>query len=209
MSRKNGLKTLINKQDFYYNELVHEITDDIIENLLLSIRYDQKQYHWPYNLKIDDEEEYLNFTYSTRRILSKNFIKNDITGSSGLDECCLPHVKIQMLLQERKWMRNHDYKYSQIAGVVAHELHHLTQDFSLVNYSFGESIVEYFLNPIEIEAFHVGFRAEANLSSVAIEDCIKRYLGNYLNDKRITKKEYEKILVNWLNPEIKLLKGVK
>ena len=202
------MKEIINKKDFYYNNLVHQITEDILENLSLSINYDQTQYVWPYDIKIDDEEEYINFTYSVSRIPTNQFIKNDIIGSSGLDECCLPHIKIQMLTQERKWIKNHNYKYSEIANVVAHELHHLTQDFSLVDYNFGETIVDYFLNPIEIEAFHIGFRAESCLSSKSIEDCIRYYLNFYLNDNRITDKEYEKILVNWLNPEIKLLKGV-
>ena len=42
-----------------------------------------------------------------------------------------------------------------------------------------------------------------------IKECIKSYLNYFLEDKRITKKEYEKILVKWLKPEIKLLKGVR
>jgi hypothetical protein len=69
-------------------------------------------------------------------------------------------------------------------------------------------LIGYFLNPIEIEAFHIGFRAESAQSGKTIEDCIRKYLNNFLNDNRITKKEYEKILVKWTKPEIKLLKGV-
>ena len=76
-------------------------------------------------------------------------------------------------------------------------------------FNFGESIVEYFLNPIEIEAFHIGFRAESNQNLEPIENCIKRYLDNFLKDDRINQQEYEKIIVKWLKPEIKLLKGVK
>jgi hypothetical protein len=204
------LKTPINELSFYYNKLATKITDDIFDNLNDGIKWDQTQYEWPYDLLIDKEEDfnYLNFTYSVERIPEKDFIKNDIIGSSGLDEACMPHVKINMLTKERKWIKNCDYDYSQVIGVVAHELHHLTQDFELVNYQMPDNIVDYFLNPIEIEAFHIGFRAESGQNSEPIELPIKRYLENFLINGLINQKEYEKILVNWLKPEIKLLKGV-
>ena len=122
----------------------------------------------------------------------------------------MPHVNIQMLLQERKWMRKHQYEYAEIANVVAHELHHLAQDFELVDYSFDqESIIDYFLNPLEVEAFHIGFRAESDITGRSIEYCIRTYLSNFVENDLITKKECESILVKWLKPEIKLLKGVK
>ena len=204
------MKTPINELSFYYNKLSSEIANDIFNNLNDGIKWDQTQYEWPYDLLIDKEEDfrYLNFTYSVERIPTKDFIKNDIVGSSGLDEACMPHVKIHMLMQERKWIKNYDYVYSQVIGVIAHELHHLTQDFELVDYKMSNNIVDYFLNPIEVEAFHVGFRAESNQNSEPIEDCIKRYLSNFLSDNRINQEEYEKIFVKWLKPKIKLLKGV-
>ncbi len=202
------MKAIINEPHFYYKDLVLEITDDILENLSLSINYDQRQYYWPYDMKIDDEEEYLNFTYNVDRYSNQSFSKDDIFATSGLDECCLPHVKMNMIIRKNKWMKKHTYKYAGIANVVAHELHHLTQDFDLVDYKPGEKLIDYFLNPIEIEAFHIGFRAEADLSGKSIERCIRLYLDNYLNDNRINKKEYESIFVKWLNPAIKLLKGV-
>ena len=51
-------------------------------------------------------------------------------------------------------------------------------------------------------------RYESDQNKEPIENCIKRYLDNFLNANAINKKEYEKILVKWLNTEIKLLKGV-
>ena len=77
-----------------------------------------------------------------------------------------------------------------------------------MEYSAPENLFDYFLNPIEVEAFHIGFRAESDQSNKSIEECIRKYLNNFLNDDRITKKEYENIIVKWLKPEIKLLKGV-
>ena len=210
MNRITGLKTPINENNFYYNELATIITDDIFENLNCGIKYDNTQYEWPYDLSIDKEENlrYMNFTYSVDRIPSHEFTKNDIVGSSGLDEICIPHVKIHMLMEARKWIKGHYYNFAQVIGVIAHELHHLTQDFELADYKTPENLVEYFLNPVEIEAFHIGFRAESSQSNKTIEECIRKYLDNFLNDDRITKKEYENIVVKWLKPEIKLLKGV-
>ena len=204
------MKTPINELSFYYNRLASRIADDVFDNLNYGIKWDQTQYEWPYDLIIDKEDDacYINFTYSVDRIPHHEFVKNDIVGSSGLDEICMPHVKIHMLMEARKWIKNYDYEYAHVIGVIAHELHHLAQDFDLVDYAMPDNIIDYFLNPIEIEAFHVGFRAEAAQSDRSIEECIKKYLDNFLNDNRITKKEYENILVKWLKPEIKLLKGV-
>ena len=114
MNRKTRLKTPINENHFYYNELASKITDDIFNNLNDGIKWDQTQYEWPYDLKIDKEEDlhYLNFSYEVERIPKEYFIKNDIVGSSGLDEFCMPHVKIHMLMQERKWIKNYDYEYA-------------------------------------------------------------------------------------------------
>lgn len=200
----------INENSFYYNELATKITDDIFENLNYGIKYDHTQYEWPYDLSIDKEENlcYMNFTYFVDRIPSHEFTKNDIIGSSGLDEICIPHIKIHMLMEERKWIKSRYYDYAQVLGVIAHELHHLAQDFDLVDYRMPDNLIDYFLNPIEVEAFHVGFRAESAQSNKTIEHCIRKYLDSFLNDDRITKKEYENIVVKWLKPEIKLLKGV-
>ena len=204
------MKTPINKLNFYYNELSDKITDEIFCNLADGIKWDQTQYEWPYDLIIDKEEDlrYFNFTFSVERISKKDFIKNDIVASSGLDEACMPHIKVHMLMEERKWIKNHDYEYAQIMGVISHELHHLTQDFELVEHKASENIIDYFLNPIEVEAFHIGFRAESDQNLEPIENCIKRYLDNFLICDAINQKEYEKIFVKWLKPEIKLLKGV-
>ena len=204
------MKTPINNLNFYYNKLATKITDDIFDNLNDGIKWDQTQYEWMYDLKIDKEEDfqYLNFSYEVERIPKKDFIKNDIIGSSGLDEICMPHIKIYMLIQEKKWIKNYDYEYSQVVGVIAHELHHLTQDFDLIEYQMPDNLVEYFLNPIEVEAFHIGFRAESAQTDESIETRIRKYLDNFLHDNRITKQEYENIVVKWLKPEIKLLKGV-
>ena len=110
------MKTPINENNFYYNRLASRIADDIFENLNYGIKWDQTQYDWPYDLMIDKEEDirYMNFTYSVNRIPSCEFIKNDIIGSSGMDEICMPHVKIHMLMESRKWIKNHYYEYAQV-----------------------------------------------------------------------------------------------
>lgn len=204
------MKTPINDLNFYYNELADKIAEDIFANLSDGIKWDQTQYEWPYDLIIEKEEDlrYFNFTFSVERISKKDFIKNDIVASSGLDEACMPHIKVHMIMEEKKWIKNHDYNYAQLIGVISHELHHLVQDFDLVEYKLPDNIIDYFLNPIEIEAFHIGFRAESDQNLEPIENSIKRYLDNFLNDGRISEKEYEKIFVKWLKPDIKLLKGV-
>ena len=119
--------------------------------------------------------------------------------------------------QQTQSSPKHIAEFAEIANVVAHELHHLTQDIAYFSIEGIEDkprhmrenpYVKYFLMPAEIEAYHIGFRAEADISGRSIEQCIKKYLDNHYNANNLNKNEYEKILVKWLNPEIKLLKGV-
>ena len=209
----------LNNKDFYYNELTHKITDEIIQGLHAGINFEQLHYHWPYKkIKLVDDEEYFNLTYHVSRIKKDKWKGNDIRGSSGPDYCGYPHIELEFIYKERKWIKSHDFKFSSIINVVAHELHHIAQNIQHLNMHGIEDIprhmrenpyVKYFLNPYEIEAFKIGFRAESDVTGKTINECIELYLENYLQSNLINKKEFEAICVNWLNTEVKLVEVKK
>ena len=205
----------LDNKNFYYNKLTHTITKDILDGLSSGISFEQLHYYWPYkSIRIVDNEEYLNFTYQVSRIKKESWKGDDIRGSSGPDHCGYPHIELEFLYKERAWIKNHKYKEWMIANVVAHELHHIAQNIQHFNIHEIEDIprhmrenpyVKYFLNPYEVEAYQIGFRAESNISGKSIEQCIERFLSNYLKSKIISNEEYNAIFVNWLNVDVKLV----
>lgn len=209
----------LNDYKFYYNDLTNKITTEILEGISSGINFEHLHYYWPYKkIKLVNEEEYLNLTYHIERIKKQDWKGNDIRGSSGPDYCGYPHITIEFIYKERKWIKNHDFKERLIANVVAHELHHIAQNIESFNQHGCENIprhmrenpyVKYFLNPYEIEAYQIGFRAESDYSGDTIEKCIERYLSHYKLSKIISQKEYEFIFVKWLNAEVKLVEVKK
>ena len=96
----------LNNKDFYYNELTHKITNEVLEGLNAGINFEQLHYCWPYKkIKLVDNEEYLNFTYHVSRIKKDMWKGNDIRGSSGPDYCGYPHIELEFLYKERKWIK--------------------------------------------------------------------------------------------------------
>ena len=208
----------LNDNNFYYNKLTHKITTEILDGLSAGISFEQLHYYWPFKkIKLLEDEEYLNLTYYVTRIKEQNWNGNDIIGSTGPDYCGYPHVQLSFLYKEKKWIKNHDYKFSTVANVVAHELHHAAQNIQ--NFSefkvakntenIDNPYVDYFLNPFEVEAYQIGFRAESAISGNSIESCIETYLQAYRKNNLISKEDYDKIYVKWLNATVELVEVQK
>jgi hypothetical protein len=193
---------------------------EVLEGLWAGISFEELHYYWPYKkIRLTEGEEYLNFTYNVNRIKKDNWKGNDIRGSSGPDYCGYPHITLEFMYKARKWIKTHDYEESIVGNVIAHELHHLAQNIrNINNLETIESIprhmrenpyVKYFLNPYEIEAYQVGFRAESDISGRTVGQCIDRFLENYRKLELINRKEYNAICVNWINNEVKLVEVQK
>lgn len=197
------------KKEFYYNELSEEIANYLLENLSMGIKEDQFQFDWPYeDIKLYNNERYINFYQEIERIPASLWQGNDIFASAGIDMCDLPSIEFNFKYLERKWIKNHDYKFSNIISVIAHELHHLTQEIKEDTFQLQNTAYHYFTNPYETEAFYIGFLAESNYSNMTIEQCMENYLNHFVKSESITKKEMKKILVKWNTAGVKLLKGV-
>jgi hypothetical protein len=58
--------------------------------------------------------------------------------------------------------------------------------------------MNYFMCPAEVEAFHVGYRAESFITGKTMEELMRAYLENYKDE--LTDEQIETIIVAWLNP---------
>ena len=85
--------------------------------------------------------------------------------------------------------------------MVAHELHHLAQNME--NNSYDRSLkhtgenasLSYLLDPYEIEAFHIGIRAQSQLSGKSFE----LIASNYIKEawKETTQEHIDLIINAW------------
>ena len=99
---------------------------------------------------------------------------------------------------------------NELSNVVAHELHHLTQqkgpferpNCSSVPPSTSETYYEYFTSACEVPAFLIGFRAEASKSGRPVKKLMNAYLDNQVVAKLITPAEASDISMRWLNHSV-------
>jgi len=201
--------TKINKP-FYYEKIAKEITNYILDDLELGIKEDQYQFEWPYkDIKLYNNEEYINFYFGIERIKSEDWQGEDIYASAGVDMCDFPSVEIYFKFKERSWIKNHQYRYEQIMTVVSHELHHLTQEIKEDTFNPStDTVFKYFMNQYEAEAFFIGFTAESDYTGREREDCMRDFLNNFNKSGAISLEEVEKIIVKWNEAGVKLVKGV-
>jgi hypothetical protein len=95
-----------------------------------------------------------------------------------------------------------------LLDTLAHEIHHMTQWGALERLNCpiyaninGNNDFEYFRQCDEKPAFIIGFRARASRKNTTVEQLMKDYLQNYVNVGRITEKQAEEVLRDWLDYE--------
>ena len=94
---------------------------------------------------------------------------------------------------------------AELANVIAHELHHLTQDGGPLErpnclslpITEGNSYFDYFTSACEVPAFLVGFRAEASRTGIPVQKLISGYLNNQAAANLISDQEAEEITARW------------
>ena len=99
--------------------------------------------------------------------------------------------------------------YAELFGTVAHELHHIAQNTEESNIKvyplfksevkeedIDETVMQYFLSPVEVGAFHIGFRAQCAISG----EGMKEAMYHYLSHQDLSDAQKLKIVSAWLNP---------
>ena len=195
----------LNCSKFYYNDLTNLIVKEIKLSLLKGDKCHEGYVSWPYSYKLDSDAQIVHWVYSVFRSKKPRTDRWDIHAWSGVNEYSEPSIELAFLLKKGIWTKKNGIDLPELSNVVAHELHHLTQ-FEDYCEKKPENLAsyEYFLLPCEKEAFHIGFRAQSNISGKSIEQCMLDYLKPRKKTGDLTQQQVNKVVDAWLNVEWKL-----
>ena len=190
----------IHNKDFFYQEAAETIVDSMFQLFDQGIDQFESYEIWPYNVPISSEEEdyrHFNWTLTVARSDSKNF-DYDLFGIAGRDYADEPSIGITIVLPKGKHRKNIEIKRSDLFDVVAHELHHLAQNIdnnSHMRNSAYTGKMAYLLDPYEVEAFHIGVRANSKLSGRTFEEVAQDYIRRTWPEA--SEQQVEKVYTAW------------
>jgi len=187
----------INCQNFFYNDLSIMLAENIANSLQKSKKKDAGYLNWIYPCRILNDYSQVEWQYEVVRDDS-DFIRQrgfDIWASAGANIFDEPSISMTIILPKNTWLKKNRINFANLVGVAAHEIHHLAQNIDDSYYEVDASKylskikkptnrIRYLLDPVEIGAFKVGFRAESMLSGRAEKSIILEYLDNFSLSKR-------------------------
>jgi len=195
----------IESKDFFYQPLARKIADEIWESLSNGDKEHYSDHHWIYETRIHNDSRWVIVTYQIARYEDIEY-DYDIWAGAGPNEMDEPSVNFTFIMQKGKHIKKHKIPYAELYATVAHELHHIAQNINEKGETFLSRIrgqldpdrkLSYFLCPVEIEAFHIGLRAESYFTGEDFETITRRYLKNYVE---LTDENVNQIINAWLNP---------
>jgi len=175
----------INDKSFFYQEVANDIVNSILMLMNDGIKDYESYSLWNYNIPISDVEEkytHFNWYFSISRMNKTEFPwlrKYDILGSAGRDYFDEPSIDVNIILEKGCHQKKIEIEHAELYDVVSHELHHIAQNIDNNHYSYltkEKGKLAYLLDPYEIEAFHIGIRAQSNLSGKTFEEIAKNYI---------------------------------
>ena len=137
------------------------------------------------------------------KVVTTDVKRVDIWASAGFSESYLPEISLSIIMPKEAECPIDALNYSELVGVIAHELHHIAQKNEAMYHYQGDSTnpkVRYYLNPAEIPAFHIGFRAQCHISGEDMGLAMRAYLSH----QGLTDNETESIVAAWLNPSFEI-----
>ena len=205
--------------DFYYQEAVEPIVEDIMA-LLPDVMPSEEveylnEYPWNYPINVDawleNWGDNIPFFDVALAIIPEDYEADhpgwNIEGFAGEggDTPGVLEVKLQVRPGTRFSSELIVAFEAELSNVIAHELHHLTQDGAPFERPScpatprreGDSYYEYFTSACEVPAFLIGFRAESAKTGLAVKDLISRYLDNQVAAGLLSTKEAEDISARW------------
>ena len=192
----------IHDKNFFYQDAAESVVDSIISLFNQGIKDFESYDIWPYDIAISSEAEdyrHFNWRYDVCRAESDDVdFVYDFFGLAGRDCYDEPSINITIVLPKRKHQKKVVINRAELFDVVTHEMHHLAQNIE--NNSFDrrpkeDGKLSYFLDPFEIEAFHVGIRAHSALSGRSFDDIAREYITKSWAEG--TLKEIEKVIKAW------------
>jgi len=209
--------------DFYYKETVEKIVEDILKILPATGKKTKHKktffYSWDYPVDVEvwsDNYEDAIPAFEVEVIFTPTNFDSSHVGWNidGASDYYGDGGKIIVDFTIRPGLflsgSNIASIENELFNVVAHELHHFTQDgrpFQRPNCTYlptkeYNSMYEYFTSACETPAFLIGFRAEASKSQKSIEELIQNYLHNQVQSGIVTSDEAEDIKNRWLNHSV-------
>jgi len=210
-------------KNFYYNDITKQITDLIWSNLAASVKKEEGYVVWDYPIRIYDDNKMVSWKFEVIRtdaLDGKHGSKDyDIWAAAGVGFCDDPEVEFYILVPKGKHVKKlkERMSYAELFGTVAHEIHHIAQNTDESNHEHAnqstaelvldkkesEAVMEYYLDAFEIEAFHIGFRAETALTGEDLETCMRRYVSSR---DCLSQEQVEEVISAWLNTDFSLAK---
>lgn len=214
----------LSSSDFYYQEAVDPIVEDIM-SLLPDVMPSEKieylnEYSWDYPINVDawaenwgDDIPFFDVTLiiapEDYEVDHPGWNIEGFAGEGGVAPGAL-EVKIQVRPGTRFSPELIMTFEAELSNVVAHELHHLTQDgapFERPNCPVaprrkGNSYYEYFTSACEVPAFLVGFRAESAKTGANVKDLVSRYLDNQVAAGLLSTKEADAVATKWVSHDV-------
>ena len=197
----------LNDEKFFYEEISRSVAEQIIclasKGIDMFLEYEV----WEYDIDIAEneyEKPIIKWVYNVARVPAKVFEESgrsyDLTATAGYDECGELSIYINLVLKKGAWLKKVEIDYAELVGVIAHEIHHITQndkDILRVPYQGDDDnkVIQYLLEPAEIEAFHIGFRAQCAISG---ED-MKTAMLAYLAYRELNSKQLDEVVNAWSN----------
>ena len=203
VSTKGDNMSIFNDPEFYYNDLSQSITDGILEALKSGVSSSRAYALWEYPIFIDAEDDLIEWTFDIQYVDDVGSRSFDVWASAGFNEDYIPEVTFTIVLPRGVALEDNNIDYAELFGAVAHELHHIAQKNEGICEYEGETDndqVRYYLNPTEIPAFHIGFRAQCALSGADMETEMR----SYLSGQEIDADETELIIGAWMNPSFEI-----
>jgi len=203
VSTKGDNMSIFKDPEFYYNDLSQTITDEILSALKSGVSSSRAYALWKYPIFIDAEDDLIEWTFDVQYVDDVGSRSFDVWASAGFNEDYIPEVTFTIVLPRGVALEDNNIDYAELFGAVAHELHHIAQKNEGICEYEGETDndqVRYYLNPTEIPAFHIGFRAQCALSGADMETEMR----SYLSGQDVDTDETELIIGAWMNPSFEI-----
>ena len=208
-------------KDFYYNDITKTITDLIWNNLSVSVKKEEGYVSWDYPIRIYENNKVVSWKFQVIRTDaldgehgSRHY---DIWAAAGVGFCDEPEVEFYILMPKGKHVKKlkERMSYAELFGTVAHEIHHIAQNTGESNHeqanqstaelildkTESDAVMEYYLDAFEVEAFHIGFRAETSLTGEDLETCMRRYVSSR---DCLSQEQVEEVISSWMNTDFSL-----
>ena len=197
----------LNDKTFFDEEISRAVADQIIYLSSKGIDMFLEYEVWEYDIDIAEneyEKPIIKWVYNVARVSADVFAESgreyDLTATAGYDECGELSIYINLILKKGAWLKKVKIDYAELVGVIAHEIHHITQndkDILCAAYQGDDDneVMHYLLDPAEIEAFHIGFRAQCAISGEDMRTAMLAYLAY----RELNNKQLNEVVNAWVN----------